>query len=133
MGNDGPERRYFTGFGPSRTVERDVSSGALVALKCHPKCLIHRPTMGKAPADTSLSEKPLCQKCGTALSCATLKRMFKNAPKKPRGRPPKPEGEARTEVIRMRATKAEKASYDKRGGDKWLRRLLKRDVKSSAD
>lgn len=56
--------------------------------------------------------------------------MVNSVPKKPRGRPPKPEEEARSEVIRLRATKGEKASYDKRGGDKWLRRLLKRDVKT---
>lgn len=44
-----------------------------------------------------------------------------------RGRPPKlPEDEVRSEVIRMRATKAEKASYDERGGDEWLRRELAR-------
>jgi hypothetical protein len=55
--------------------------------------------------------------------------MTSNPPKKPRGRPPLPEGEVRDEVIRMRATKTEKAAYDKRGGEKWLRRVLKREVK----
>ena len=41
-----------------------------------------------------------------------------------RGRPPLNDGEVRSEVIRMRATKAEKSAYEKRGGNKWLRREL---------
>ncbi len=89
--------------------------------------------MVRAPLNTSLLQDSLWQNCGTAIFCATVNHMFKNAPKKPRGRPPKPEDEARTEVIRMRATKGEKAAYDERGGDEWLRRLLKRDAKSTAD
>ena len=42
------------------------------------------------------------------------------------GRPPLPPDQVRSEVIRMRATKAEKTAYDERGGDEWLRRELER-------
>jgi hypothetical protein len=41
-----------------------------------------------------------------------------------RGRPSLPPEEVRSEVIRMRATKVEKASYEERGGEEWLRREL---------
>lgn len=41
-----------------------------------------------------------------------------------RGRPKLPDEQARTEVIRMRATRAEKQAYDERGGQDWLRREL---------
>ena len=40
------------------------------------------------------------------------------------GRPPLPPDQVRSEVIRMRATKTEKVSYEERGGDEWLRREL---------
>lgn len=54
---------------------------------------------------------------------ATIGRMPSS--KKPkRGRPPLPPEEVRSEVIRMRATKAKKTAYDERGGDEWLRREL---------
>lgn len=45
-------------------------------------------------------------------------------PKPKGGRPPLPPEEVRSEVIRMRATKAEEDGYDERGGDDWLRREL---------
>lgn len=40
------------------------------------------------------------------------------------GRPPLPPEQVRSEVIRMRATQAEKTAYEERGGDEWLRREL---------
>lgn len=41
-----------------------------------------------------------------------------------RGRPPLSPEQVRSEVIRMRATKAEKEAYEERGGEAWLRREL---------
>lgn len=41
-----------------------------------------------------------------------------------KGRPKLPPGLGRTEVIRMRATPAEKEAYAARGGDAWLRTVL---------
>lgn len=49
-----------------------------------------------------------------------------NGPPPQRGRPPLAPEDVRSELIRMRATKAEKAAYDERGGDEWLRRELAR-------
>lgn len=44
----------------------------------------------------------------------------------PRGRPKLPEDQVRSEFIKMRATKSEKAAWDERGGEVWLRKELKR-------
>ena len=47
------------------------------------------------------------------------------------GRPLLPKDELRSEIIRMRATKAEKGNYDKRGGNTWLRQQLTKTDKQT--
>lgn len=46
--------------------------------------------------------------------------------KRPPGRPALPPEEAKTEMIRERVTKAQRAEYDARGGKAWLERELDR-------
>ena len=52
--------------------------------------------------------------------------MLKKVRPPPRGRPKLPVDQLKSEMIRMRATKEERAAWDERGGEVWLRRELRR-------